>query len=59
MHYGKREAMVSLKAYKREKLRILNQMHIQLSLDEEQHLMSMQREIDVDNFVHRLIMTRL
>lgn len=59
MHYGKREVGVSLKAYKREKMRILNQMHIKLSLDEEQHLMGMKREIDVDNFAHRLIMTRL
>lgn len=59
MPYAKTEIKMSLKAYKRDKLRILNQMHIKLSLDEEQHLMSMTREIDVDNFVHRLIMTRL
>jgi hypothetical protein len=57
--YEKTAIKVSLKAYKREKMRILSHMHIKLSLDEEQHLIGMQREIDVDNFVHRLIMTRL
>jgi len=42
--------------YIKEKLKILKQLDIKLKPEQEEHMWSLTREIDVDNFAHRLIM---
>ena len=49
----------TLHDYKVEKIDILEEMAIYLTTSEIQHLMSLKREIEVDQYAHSLIMSRL
>ena len=55
---GIREHKMSLDAYVREKLAILRELQMQLSLEQLKHLKSLENEIQVDNYVHDLIVKR-
>lgn len=50
---------VPLKAYKKEKLRMLKDFLITLTEEQTERLMQMTREIDIDNFCKSLIMHSL
>lgn len=52
------EHKLSLDAYVREKLAILRELQIQLSHEQLKHLKSLENEIQIDNYVHDLIIKR-
>ena len=49
---------MTLPMYKKRKLKILNELGIELSSEEELHLKSLKTECDIDKYAHRLIMTK-
>lgn len=50
---------ITLKAYKKEKIRMLKDFFITLTEDQMERLMQMTKEIEIDNFCKSLIMHSL
>lgn len=54
---GRRGAeCMSLKEYKKWKIKVLAQLGIELTWQQEEHIHSLEREIDIDNYCHDIIM---
>ena len=47
---------MSIKSYIKYKLKVLEQLGIILTWQQEEHLRSLKREIDIDNYCHGIIM---
>ena len=58
-HYISGQPVHSLQDYAAIKLGVLTEMHIKLTPKEIEHLCSLKSEIQMDNFVHKLIFERL
>lgn len=53
------EANKVIKSYANKKISLLRQFHIKLSVDEKKHMKSLSTEIQIDNYVHNIIMKKL
>ena len=56
---GSMEASKVIKSYANKKISLLRQFHIKLSVDEKKYMKSLSTEIQIDNYVHNIIMKKL
>lgn len=53
------EANKAIKSYANKKISLLRQFHIKLSVEEKKYMKSLSTEIQIDNYVHNIIMKKL
>ena len=53
------EANKAIKSYSNKKINLLRQSHIKLSVEEKKYMKSLSTEIQIDNYVHNIIMKKL